>query len=165
MKIIGYHGTNRDIKERILKTNFTLSNKNNWFGQGLYLFEQDYDMAQQWAKRKYKRSISSVIECEIVVNNDNVIDLTDPSSQNNKEFHELRTKQIYELVESENLKIQDTFGLDKVIIDLLFDSGIELFKCPSYTYTEEDTIYSLSSRIPNGIELVIRNLSLIKQKR
>lgn len=165
MKLIGYHGTTLEFKKRILKTNFTLSTDNNWFGRGLYLYDQDENMAKSWAQRRHKGSLTDVIKCEIEVDDDNVVDLINPRSDMNKEFHILRTEEIYKLIDSNNLKVRNSFGIDKVVIDMLFKSGIELFKCPSYTYTKEDEENGLNSRIPNGIEIIIRNLNLINEKR
>lgn len=48
---IGYHGTSSVFAEKILQTNFLIDHiKVGWLGTGIYLFEENQELARSWAK-------------------------------------------------------------------------------------------------------------------
>ena len=47
--MIGHHGTNRNSARLILKDGFKISQGEQWFGAGVYFFENDPIEAKNWA--------------------------------------------------------------------------------------------------------------------
>lgn len=50
-EFMGYHGTSRKNVRLIKKTGFNESNT-GWLGTGVYFFEEDFELALKWAKKK-----------------------------------------------------------------------------------------------------------------
>lgn len=53
--VIGYHGTSRDVAERVLlgkeKHLRASTNSYDWLGEGIYCWENDYERALSWAEK------------------------------------------------------------------------------------------------------------------
>ena len=160
-----HHGTDHETKKRILRTDFTYSH-DGWFGRGIYLFQDNYNLAKEWAIKRHNGKITDVIECEVEFNEDEYVDMTNPENDDTKEFHILRDNELDRILNENDLKVisDDKFELDKIVIRLLVESNIKLFKFSTYTHNIDDGEYNISSRVPNGIEVVINDKKLIKSK-
>lgn len=79
VKMSGFHGTRDSCSGGIIKNGFNHSKKSNeWLGNGIYFFAQ-YDHADWWARKEYKRfgnvnDLPVVIFANINCNNDEFID-------------------------------------------------------------------------------------------
>lgn len=52
--MIGHHGTNKDNAQSIIRTGFFKSKGYQWFGDGVYFFDDDQKEAFYWAKKVKK---------------------------------------------------------------------------------------------------------------
>ena len=86
-ELIGYHGTNKENEEYILKKGFNQSppGKGHWLGKGIYFFDNIY-YAIEWGiiklnnKYKYEEYIKkwSILKVTLDIDNYEVLDLNDP---------------------------------------------------------------------------------------
>jgi hypothetical protein len=118
--VYGYHGTNLERAESILREGFTASsNDYDWLGEGIYFWQDAPEKAWLWAKKKHHQN-SAVIRAEITINIDFTIDLFDSFPEN---AYLMSLKQAYEhfrhlLSTTDLIKQKGGYhGLDKLIID------------------------------------------------
>ena len=103
---VGYHGTSSVFAEKILCTNFVVDHtKVGWLGTGIYLFEENQELARSWANYKYPNSKKGVIRCEVEIAEEEVFDVVDPLGEHNKFFHAVR-KQLIEQIKKRNLQLR-----------------------------------------------------------
>lgn len=132
---VGYHETSSIFAKNILQTNFIIDHKKvGWLGTGIYLFEENPELACSWANYKYPDCKKKVIRCEIEIAEEKVFDVVDPMSEHNKFFHAVRKQLIGEEVKKRNLQIKAKNPKD-------FDGK---------TY--------------NGVELCVKDINYIKNK-
>lgn len=170
MQYIGYHGTSIEYRTQILRlkgTGFTES-ASGWLGPGIYFFDNDYNMAHKFASKKYRTV--GVLECEIDVPDDKIIDLTNAKSHNNLTFHAIRDSLISLELQKRNMKRTSEKGnnaedFDNTTFKMLYlRKGYKLVRANTYTYTKNDNSVKQLSRIPNGVELCLRDQAYIKSK-
>lgn len=164
---IGYHGTSKRNASKILKTNFTINNKIGWLGSGIYFYEEDVAMAKDWAQYKSQSDPIDVIRCEIKVPKEQVFDVSIPGSQHNRFFHEFRRR----LIENElaknclDLTVKSKQDFDGKTYNFICKTkGYKLVRAYTYTYTEQDRRQRTFSRVPNGIELCLKQPSYVQTK-
>lgn len=163
-KYIGFHGTSVDNAKKIMSSNFKMR-KAVWFGMGVYFFKDTDRLAKMWAQKKFKNS-SAVLKSDIEVEAKYTFDLTNPNNDDTQFFHEVRKKKILE-----GIKIKgDNFRFDTFVIEFIHQKmGIDVFLAHTYTYEEFDEnknkAQRTKSRIPNGIEIIVKNTELIKNKK
>ena len=61
--VLGYHGLDRELGEKILTGEQGLipsENAYDWLGHGIYFWEEDYNRAEEWAKERMKRPGSKI---------------------------------------------------------------------------------------------------------
>lgn len=59
-QVIGYHGCDRSIRDRILLGKEKLrqsSNDYDWLGKGIYFWEQGPERAEDWAEQQHRRGL------------------------------------------------------------------------------------------------------------
>lgn len=161
---VGYHGTSKNRAQKILSENYE-PRRSIWFGKGIYFFKDDYLMAKNWAEKRFKEN-PSILKSNILCNHNEVLDLTDPTGEDTRKFHTVRKKEI-----SKNIRIRNNrYHHDEIVINFLYkEMGVKLFLINTYTYQEydnhEDKELRVSSRIPNGTEMVVKENSIIINTR
>lgn len=160
----GHHGTSSENANKIRNGNFIC--KKGWFGTGAYFFDDDRELAREWAKFRYRKERVEVIECDIKVKKNNLLDLCNPKSQNNKNFHLFRKMMLSRGVNIVDLN-EATHDLDCKVIDYLIKKdNLDVVRNASYTYTKEDRENKkIGSNVTNGFEICVANLSCIESKK
>lgn len=77
--MIGHHGTCKQNARSILVNGFTKSQGEQWFGDGVYFFEDDVEEAKQWAI-KVKGFVRNYTVLRSFISPLNVLDLTKRST-------------------------------------------------------------------------------------
>ena len=170
-----YHGTTKEIAQKILRENFKIIHKEvtNDLGNGVYTYcpdEENIWDPQNNARRyaiQYKNGKMQVLEVTISVSSDvYYIDLDDEEFKQKwnqiRASLEQRANEIWKKYRRGNAKKRD--NIDGIILELAIKKGMFdetpdfMVKC---TYTS--FIPNTTSNFPNGRELVIRNLDIIKK--
>jgi hypothetical protein len=161
--MMGYHGTSVANANKIIKTKCFQIGKRGWLGTGVYFFENDANMAVRFYKNSRNRIDVAVITCKIEAPDDKILDVTSPDSAGAKEFHSHRENFIEAVYEHQvEVTLQDRNHLEEIIYDDLCDrKKYQIVRAYTYTYSKQDRAHHLSSHVPNGIELCVRNISLI----
>ncbi|WP_117017275.1 hypothetical protein [Aeribacillus pallidus] len=166
---IGYHGTSSVFAEKILRTNFIVDHtKVGWLGTGIYLFEENQELARSWANYKYSNSKKGVIRCEIEIAEEEVFDVVDPLGEHNKFFHAVRKQLIEQEIKKRNLQLRAKNRKDfdgKTYNFICKAKGFKLVRAATYTYQDYDRIFGWNSRVPNGVELCVKDINCIKNKQ
>lgn len=93
--VVGFHGCDRPVFEKVIKQGEHLSNSENdydWLGHGKYFWEGDYERALEWAKKSPKVEHPAVIGAFIKLGN--CLDLLDSE-------HLTKVKSAYEILKTE----------------------------------------------------------------
>lgn len=164
MEFIGYHGTSTKKARAILNGDFYTPSKMGWLGTGIYFFDDNPELASSFAKYKHGINIS-ILKCKVDVEESKVIDVTDPLGRGTKEFHKERHDFI-EAFKGSKIDIVCKNGeFDKKVFErLCVNKGYELVRANTYTYSSMDHELRMSSHVPNGTELCLRNKSKITEK-
>lgn len=165
---IGYHGTSKQNASNIIRTNFTIDfTKVGWLGTGIYFFEENSSMAEDWALYKCKSTPKDVIRSEIKVPTEEVFDVSIPGSKHNQFFHELR-RQLVEVELAKNnldVTVRNKKDFDGKTYNIICKTkGFKLVRAFTYTFTDQDRSTGLDSRVPNGIELCLKQPSYVQTK-
>ncbi|KRG16282.1 hypothetical protein ACA30_00745 [Virgibacillus soli] len=165
---IGYHGTSKQNASNILRTNFTIDYKRiGWLGTGIYFFEENPGMAEDWALYKCRSIPKDVIRSEIKVPAEEVFDVSIPGNKHNQFFHEVR-KQLVEFELAKNkldVTAKNKRDFDGKTYNFICKTkGYKLVRTYTYTFTNQDRRTGLDSRVPNGIELCLKQPSYVQTK-
>lgn len=160
MEFTGYHGTGISAIRSISKYGLNPS-KSGWLGGGIYLYENDYDMAYKWAKSRNKNV--AVYECLINIEDDKLFDVSCPTSDDCKIFHRTRLKIIEKAQETGVLLEERARVFDAKVFNLLYERfKFELIKANTVSiFPDKD--FRTFTRIPNGTELCLKDSSKIKE--
>lgn len=164
---IGYHGTDKTSAERINKSNFSIPyGKIGWLGTGAYFFQENKGMAEYWAYTKVGMKPKGILRCEISIPKKKVFDATNPLSEENAFFHRVKEGIEKELKKQKvNVSVANEKDFDGKTYNLICkQKGYELVRAFTYTYQEEDRKNKTFSRVPNGVELCLRNPAYIVKK-
>ena len=163
---LGYHGTREDIANNILRTNFHIKNEvKPWLGSGIYFFEENQELAKNWANERYRGKRTRVLECLLEVPDDKVLDLVDPRSEHNTIFQAQRTALIESLNGKLDVLIKNNEDFDSKTLNVMCPRlGYLLVRAATYTYTDFDRRHKMKSKVPNGIELCLRDKAYIIEK-
>ena len=167
-EFLGYHGTNKTDVLKIISTRFEINTKNiGWLGTGIYFFENSSNMAASWGRFDNPDRIINVIECIIKVPEEKVFDVTDPYSEHTRKFHALRIEMIPILAKNNiNIKVKNKSDHDGKIYNMIcISDGYMIVRTFTYTFQSVDRQFGASSRVPNGIELCLKNNTYITSKR
>lgn len=157
-EICCYHGTKSYIRKYIERDGFTES-LNGWLGKGVYFFQEDFEMAKEWAKRKHRTLMVCFIKRIIKVDNERFFDITWPLDKRTKYFFEEREKYVKE-IERRGYKVEvdSKKRFEGALIDQICEKkGCDVVRACTYTYQSYDDIYSLNSIFANGIEVCVKN--------
>ncbi|MGO4270350.1 hypothetical protein AB4Z22_10950 [Paenibacillus sp. TAF58] len=164
----GYHGTSKANALNICRTNFSINLKPKrvgWLGAGAYFFEGNKNLANYWSSYRYSGQFLRVLESELELDDTKVFDITHPLSQDTQDFHNAREELIQIMIEHDiDLEEQKSQFDGKTIDYVCQKRGMLLVRAFTYTYKKLDRDYKLSSKIPNGIELCVKHVSVIKSR-
>ena len=98
---------------------------------------------------------------------DKIFDVTNPQGSDSKKFHFTRDDFFRSLSKHRvNVFAKDKSERDAKIINMIcIKEGYVLVRAYTYTFNDLDRNFHISSRIPNGIELCLRNKSYIKEEK
>lgn len=106
--VVGYHGCDQSVADKVLKKNQPLSNSENaydWLGHGQYFWEGSYSRALERAERKKKPAVIGAF-----IRLGNCLDLLDASNLEN-------VKQTYQLLQAEYDLIGEVLPSNRVVRD------------------------------------------------
>lgn len=164
ISLTGYHGTKKYLKSSIEVEGFRKS-LSGWLGEGVYFFQDDYQMAVNWAKKKYNTMMTCFIKRRIVVENDLFFDITWPLAESTKYFFEEKEKYI-KYMEKKGYKIEvtDKKRFEGEVIDLICrEKKYAVVRACTYTYQKHDEIYKLNSIFANGVEVCVKDSIYLKK--
>ncbi|MCC7430598.1 hypothetical protein IT568_07140 [bacterium] len=160
VKIIGYHGTASENVESILQNNYNLSGEKEWFGKGIYFFEDcspltdGFVEARDWVihVKKFKKWAIFRAEIESKKSLDIVNDLV-----HKKIFKEIKEKLLSLHLESGRTK--ESFS-DKVVFKKLeLQAKFDLIRCT--VNPEKSRVSFVVSRIQ--IQVCVKDKNCIKK--
>lgn len=159
----GYHGTSAQSYNKIIKDGFKKSSKKGWTGTGVYFYEDDKEMAHDWAKYKFPHGKIAVIKSSVEVFNSKLLDVSDPKSQQNKKAQDFRKKFLEKAINSHiTIDMRDE-DIDCKILNVICElDNYDVVRNFTYTYKDFDRkLGEKRSNIPNGIELCVVNYGCI----
>ena len=166
MDVTGYHGTDKSKAMKIMRTEFKPGKNSGWLGNGIYFFENNMNLALRFIDKDVDFINRAVISARIATSKSRVLDITQVGSIGLDEFH-VHREHVIDQVGAENVRIRtkqrhlDAFVLN----DLCRRRGYYAVRAQTYTYSTRDKRFKLSSRFPNGIELCVKNASIISNKQ
>lgn len=164
VEFIGHHGTLSSNCKSIRKNNFRES-KSGWLGKGVYFFEDDKELAKDWATYKRKGNLGKieVLECIIKTMPEKVLDVVDPKSKQSKDLNAFRENFLRIALKKERAINTEDRMLDGKILDMLCEnSGFVLVRNSTHTLTSKERELGINfSHINNGVELCVRDKSII----
>lgn len=161
--MIGHHGTNQELAKSILINGFNKSHGEQWFGDGVYFFEDDPLEAKDWAiKVKCFVRNWAVLRANITTEADRILDLNKKKAW--RQFIEIRETLT---LGKQNTKYKDKVANDAFTIDYmckkfekLTGDRVDLVKCtlevPGYEWTSSVTNLK---RVQS--QICVRNLKCI----
>lgn len=164
---IGYHGTSRSNSLQIQRTNFSIDyRKIGWLGTGIYFFDEGEKLAEDWSSYRFPKS-NDVLRCEIEIPDEEVFDVTNPNSYHSELFHAIRKEFLEQQIKDKKIDVivKSRQDLDGKMYNLISRSkNFRLIRALTYTYTDTDREHGLFSRVPNGIELCLKQPAYVKNK-
>lgn len=163
-EFLGYHGTLKKHDKSIRKSGFRKSNS-GWLGEGVYFFQEDFELALLWAKKKYNTQHVVAIKNNIKATEKNLLDISYPLSNQSKYYHSEREKFIL-MMKNRGYEVclESRKRYENQLINLICEKkGYEVVRACTYTYQKYDYINGneIDSKFANGIELSVRNLDCI----
>lgn len=165
-----YHGTASQNARSIERGNFRAPRSMGWLGCGVYFFDSDPELAKRFAQYRYIDSPPGVLRCKIVIDRDNVFDITDPCGKNSKDFHNFR-KDIEEGIGAANLFVKGVSNSKfdaRILEKICSDKGYKMIRACTYTNNkiERDAHLPLAiSKFANGVELCLKDINTIQFKK
>lgn len=170
IKIIGFdgwHGTDENNVEEILRTNFQESpGDDQWLGEGVYFFTEGIgnpsEHAENWAKseaRKKEISRFGVLKGDVAVNDDAVLDLR---ANEGLELFNTHRRYILSQIRSTRKKFRvrnESYCDGKVIEHMKQVANFQVVIANMYVRFLRDRIEKIPSRIPNCTFLCVSNPS------
>ncbi|NFN81855.1 hypothetical protein FDB25_15810 [Clostridium botulinum] len=164
IEVIGYHGT---LKEKIslIKRNGFDKSDGGWLGTGIYFFQDDFELAIKWAKKKYRTDNVQFIKKKICVDSKKLFDITWPLSKQSKYYFQERERYIKEMTRrGYEINVENKKRYENSLVNLICNSkGYEVVRACTYTYQKYDYIggKEIDSIFANGVELSVRNAKSI----
>lgn len=164
VELLGYHGTKKDIAKQIEKSDFTES-EGGWLGKGIYFFQEDYEMARNWASKKYNTVMTAYIKRKIEVSEEKFFDITWPLDERTKYYFKEREKYVEEMERrGYSVEVETKKRFEGKLIDLICKKKkFEVARSCTFTYQKFDEIYKLNSIFANGVEICVKNPSCISK--
>ena len=158
----GYHGTSINSANEIIKSNFKLSGKKEWFGFGIYFFEDKANIfdgreeAKNWAIQVKKIPNWAVIRALIEAKN--IIDLVQ-NEEHRQYFEEIKEK-LLEKHKNNGKNVKDF--KENTIFHKMEKENLDLIRC----LVDGSRGKEYNSYVVNKpqIQICVKKLSCIKQK-
>ncbi len=162
VKFIGYHGTHDHLVRRIFSQGLNEARK-GYLGKGVYFFEDNYDLAREWALSRRDCKSPAVIKAQIECDHEKVLDITNPNcperkliSSKVKSYFVKRTKDGYYLDANAMKEIEGN------IIDNMCEVvDYKLIRAITISNTHVDGDKTIFLGIANGIELCVKDKSIM----
>lgn len=161
-RFLGHHGSTAECCKSILKNGFEKS-KWGWLGSGVYFFEDDKDLARDWARLRHFGKRIQVLECVLEVQKEKLLDVSNPKSNEAKKVNSFREALLKQGIKNNKIINMEDEKFDNKIINLICTKdGYDLVRNFTHTNTQADREYHKKrSNICNGVELCVRNLKCI----
>jgi hypothetical protein len=162
----GYRGTTKLWGEKCEKSfEFAVSCKDNeYFGHGIYFFENDYKEALNWVKfsRKVEDGNIAIIYANINVNPEKIFDLIDTETYNYyiKMIEELDKRLLLDVEKLEITKPYDTYLINHICKSCGYKM-IRAFHTPNMRKATELKKYEKTRTQKSHIQLCVRNKDII----
>lgn len=164
MEFTGYHGT-LSSNVCLIKNNGFNKSDTGWLGTGVYFFEDNFDLAINWAKKKYRTDRVQFIKKKIHVEEKKLFDISWPCSPHSKYYFKEREKYINEMVKrGYEVNIENNRRYENALINLICTrKEYDVVRACTYTYQKYDYMGGkvVDSIFANGIELSVRNINCI----
>lgn len=159
-RFLGYHGTLRKSAINIKKNGFNDSKK-GWLGEGVYFFQEDYDLALKWAQKSLKSLDVQFIKKYIVIEKEKLFDIVWPLSEDCKYYFKEREK-FLEMMESRGYEVHIDNGrrYENELMNLICKrKEYDAVRACTYTYQKYDYKggEQIDSIFANGVEICVRN--------
>lgn len=157
-ELLGYHGTRRYFRSAIEANGFKESSK-GWLGKGVYFFQEDYNMALEWAKKRHNTVMTCFIKRDIKVREDKFFDITWPLDERTKYFFQERERYVKEM-ESRGYRVEvdNKKRFEGAVVDLIcYNKRYHVVRACTYTYKLYDEVYKLNSIFANGVEICVKD--------
>lgn len=163
VELIGYHGTKTYVRKGIENTGFVES-KTGWLGKGVYFFQEDYEIARNWASKKHRTMMICHIKRIINVAEEKFFDITWPLDPRTKYFFQEREKYVKEMeARGYVVEVDSKKRFEGAIVDMICEKKqYDVARACTYTYQQYDEIYSLNSIFANGVEICVKNKACMK---
>lgn len=161
---IGYHGTDFDAANRIEKTTFAINHKHiGWLGTGVYFFENNISICEEYTRHRHKGSIIKILECYLEVPKDKIFDTT--LDKDADIFHNYR-EELKQIVKSQkiSLKVSNSNHFDGRVYDLISKrKNIHLVRARTFTplISDRDEPFP-ESKVGNAVELCLKVPNYVK---
>lgn len=165
-EFIGYHGTKKYSKSSIERDGFIKSPK-GWLGEGTYFFQEDYQLAINWAKKKHNTIMVCFIKRKIRVRQESFFDIVWPLSDDSKYFFSERENYVKSMEKKGYIiEVDDKKRFEGEVIDLICKrKNYSVARACTYTYQKFDEIYKLNSIFDNGVEICVKDHNCIVKEQ
>lgn len=164
IEYIGYHGTLKNIEKCIKSGGFTKSNT-GWLGEGVYFFQDDFELAKRWAIKKYNAENVVFIKRTIRVEREKLFDITYPLSEQSKYYFRERERCIQEMKKrGYKVDVESRKRYENGLINLIcVTKKYHVVRACTYTYQKCDYIdgNEVGSLFANGVEICVRNIECV----
>jgi hypothetical protein len=163
---VGYHGTSKNNTNNIMNNGFMKNSKIGWLGTGIYFYEGNKNLAINWGKYCFPKEIINTVKCTIRIPCNEVFDITDPNGEHAIKFHRVRDALISRIkLYKINLDVKSGRDFDgKTYNTICLKNNYKMVRAFTYSYQSIDREHRLFSRVPNGIELCLKDNAYISSK-
>lgn len=165
-KYTGYHGTSKDVADKIIRTAFVINHGHQGFlGTGIYFFEENKDLAIEYATHRHGNKIIKALECILEVPEEEVFDTTLKEGAKKFNVYKEIVKETI-LKEKINLKVGNRNHFDGRVYDFVAKrEKYTLIRAETFTPLLSDRKLDLRhSNVPNGVELCLKNPRMVIDK-
>lgn len=163
-EFMGYHGTSRKNVRLIKKTGFNESNT-GWLGTGVYFFEEDFELALKWAKKKHNTHEVEFIKKKICVDEKKLFDISWPLAKQTQYYFKERERYMQEMIKrGYEVSVENRKRYENELINLICKTKkYDVVRACTYTYQKYDYIggKEIDSVFANGIEISVREPNCI----
>lgn len=173
--IIGFHGCDKHICERVLRGVEKLKaseNQYDWLGNGIYFWEQNLERAHEWAEYKYKEDAAVL---GAILDLGSCLNLADSASNEILKSAYLRLSRHYEVlgeslpknIDVKNSRDELLRNLDCAVIEQVHDynkqENLQEFDSVRGVFTEGKPVYPGAAIMEKThVQICIRNPNCIK---
>ena len=161
---IGHHGTDKKHLPNIFAEGFLCARK-GYLGSGVYFYENNMDLAREWAENRRQCKKSTVLQAEIECDIDNILDISDPNCKERRligsqvvKYFTRRKQNGYYLNDNAMKEIEGN-----IIDDMCKRVNYKLIRAITVSNTQVYGDITIFLGIANGIELCVKDKSIINK--